>query len=373
MIGTDTSSTDIFIMYSNKDIEYAREIYHHLNILERNKLCHIWFDEKLFPGDEWQKEIINRINDSDIILILLSPNFIKSNYCYNKEMSLALNLNNKNQIVIIPFLIKACLWQDTPLGKFQLLPNKQIPVSQIKDKNSVYLELTEKLKSIIFRVKFTEALIEGDVELNRGHWVNALNSYTKAHNLYQDGYKPNLIQLSKKIDLCNNELLYISHIKNGDKNYVKGNFIEALEDYNRANSYKNTLEILAKINDSKTRIRNQHTVLSSNRIYLLQICFTLIMLIFLFFVYKPIDAINNKTTDIGNMYLDTYTNNNKFGVTNKDNRIIQLPIYDSIFDYESKYLIFEKNKQWGVLDSAGREIIYPVFKKKKIKQILKCF
>ena len=83
-------SKKIFISYSHKDETHRSELEVHLAMLKRKKIVSVWHDRKIVAGDEWKNEIDNNLESADIILFLISPDFLASEYCYDIEVKKAM-------------------------------------------------------------------------------------------------------------------------------------------------------------------------------------------------------------------------------------------------------------------------------------------
>ena len=118
----------IFISYSHADEEFRSALSKHLSILERNGIAELWDDRRISPGDEWKADIDPRIEEADIFLILISADFIASNYCYEKEMKAALARHDVGQSTVIPIIVRSSAWKRTPLANLQALPTNGKPV-----------------------------------------------------------------------------------------------------------------------------------------------------------------------------------------------------------------------------------------------------
>ncbi len=96
----------LFYSYSHADEPIRREIEKHLATLKRLGLIHSWHDRQIGPGDEWKKEIDRELERADIILLLLSPDFVASDYCYEVEAKRALERHNQDQATVIPIVLR---------------------------------------------------------------------------------------------------------------------------------------------------------------------------------------------------------------------------------------------------------------------------
>lgn len=119
----DTKGLSLFVSYSHVDTALKDQLVHHLKPLERMNLVETWNDEQIEAGKEWEKAISNELNDADIILLLISVDFINSGYCYEIEMENALERHDNGDARVIPIILRNCLWQQMPFGKLQALPS----------------------------------------------------------------------------------------------------------------------------------------------------------------------------------------------------------------------------------------------------------
>ncbi len=116
----------IFISYSHKDVFYKKEFIKHLSPLIRLDEIKIWEDGELIPGQNWEYEIMTKLEESDIILCLISSDFISSDFCYSIELDNALKAHLRDEKVLIPIFIRACYWKKLPLAQVKGVPKVSI-------------------------------------------------------------------------------------------------------------------------------------------------------------------------------------------------------------------------------------------------------
>lgn len=119
----------IFIAYSRKDADFLDRLLTHLKTLERSNIAEIWCDKEIEIGKVWDDEIKQNLYSADIILLLISADFIASDYCYEHEMRIALKQHDKGESIVVPVILKRCSWELTPFARFQALPHEGIPVN----------------------------------------------------------------------------------------------------------------------------------------------------------------------------------------------------------------------------------------------------
>ena len=128
--------------YSHKDSELRDELEIHLTALKRQGVIDTWHDRRIGAGKEFDKEISQNFAEADIILLLVSPHFIASDYCYEIEMKRAMERHHKGDARVIPVILEPCDWQRLPFGKLIVTPTDGKPISKFPNKNDGFLEVT---------------------------------------------------------------------------------------------------------------------------------------------------------------------------------------------------------------------------------------
>ncbi|MBO0795061.1 MAG: TIR domain-containing protein, partial [Ktedonobacteraceae bacterium] len=144
----------LFCCYARSDQQYLAELKKHLKPLQREKLIDIKADIDIDPGMEWERKIHHYLEQSQIILLLISPDFIASNYCYNIEMHKALIRHQQGTACIIPIIIRPVDWQGTPVGTLQALPQDAKPVSSWSNSDEAYTSIARGIRTIVQKSAF---------------------------------------------------------------------------------------------------------------------------------------------------------------------------------------------------------------------------
>lgn len=143
----------IFISYSHEDESYKDKLEKHLSILKRNSIVETWHDRKIIPGEEWDKKIKDELETAQIILLLVSVDFLSSNYCYDIEIKRAVERHDKGEAVLIPIMLRKCDWNETSFSKIQALPKNAKPVKNFEDEDEAFYSIVEGIKSSITQLK----------------------------------------------------------------------------------------------------------------------------------------------------------------------------------------------------------------------------
>jgi len=100
-------------------------------------------------GQKWEDEILQKLENADIVILLLSNDFIRSDYCFTKEMEVACERDKVGECVIVPIVVRACRYDRLELGQLQaILPNGK-SIKQNKDRDAAWLEVTKQLDKVI--------------------------------------------------------------------------------------------------------------------------------------------------------------------------------------------------------------------------------
>ncbi|MCR9134167.1 MAG: TIR domain-containing protein [bacterium] len=143
---------NIFVAYSRSDKEICTTLIKNLKVLQIARLIeNIWYDGLIEVGEDWDEQIKNALKKADIILLLISTDFIASEYCYETEMKTALKLHDDKKVKVIPIIIRECLWQKTHFSYLQALPQDGKPITSTdwENKDRPYTQITESLEKTI--------------------------------------------------------------------------------------------------------------------------------------------------------------------------------------------------------------------------------
>jgi TIR domain len=141
----------IFFCYAHEDEDLLNKLKTHLRPLQRNGLIDVWYDRDISAGTRWEEEINTHLNEADIILLLVSPDFINSDYSYGKEMQRALERDQRREAKVIPIILRPIYWQDTPFSKLQILPRDGTPIIDPKwnSLDHAFYNVTEGIKRVV--------------------------------------------------------------------------------------------------------------------------------------------------------------------------------------------------------------------------------
>lgn len=137
---------DIFLSYSHRDAELRDELEVHLAILKRQGLVRLWHDRRIPPGKDIRHEIDAHLESADVILLLVSPYFLASDYCYDVEMTRAFARHEAGEAIVIPVILEACDWKSTPFGGLRATPEDGRPISKFGNMHDAFLQVTSDIR-----------------------------------------------------------------------------------------------------------------------------------------------------------------------------------------------------------------------------------
>jgi internalin A len=139
----ETRPISVLYSYAHEDERYKDSLETHLKILHRQGKISSWSDCEIEGGENWREEIMRELNRADIILLLISADFIKSDFCYEVEMGRALERNANKEARVMPIIIRDCIWAETPFAKLQALPKDGKPIKLWGDKDTAWKNVAE--------------------------------------------------------------------------------------------------------------------------------------------------------------------------------------------------------------------------------------
>jgi hypothetical protein len=142
----------LFYSYSHKDEDLRDELDAHLKILQRQKVIAPWKDRDIEAGAEWNEEIKRELDEAQIILLLISRDFIASDFCWDKEMERAMQRHDAGEAVVIPIILRSCDWKGAPFGKLQGLPKDMKPVKDWADRDQAFTNVAQGIRKVAERL-----------------------------------------------------------------------------------------------------------------------------------------------------------------------------------------------------------------------------
>ncbi len=142
-------SVNIFISYSHHDETFKERLDKALYALKRNNKVKVWEDRLIIAGQSWEEELFNSLEESELVLLLLSDDYISSDFCYTKEFKYVLKSHEDKTKILIPVIVRPCSWQDLEFGKIQAVPKDGKPINTWENEDAAWQEVIQAIKRSI--------------------------------------------------------------------------------------------------------------------------------------------------------------------------------------------------------------------------------
>ncbi|MDJ0717276.1 MAG: tetratricopeptide repeat protein, partial [Prochloraceae cyanobacterium] len=138
----------LFISYSHRDETLRQQLDKHLAPLKGQKVIEAWHDRQIQAGMNWADEIDDNLNQADIILLLVSPDFVASDYCSNIELKRAMKRHENGEAIVVPVILEPCDWSWLPFSKFQAFPKDAKAIATWENKNEAFLDVAAGIRKV---------------------------------------------------------------------------------------------------------------------------------------------------------------------------------------------------------------------------------
>ena len=241
MADTARQEIKLFYCYARKDKPLRDELEIHLSWLKRRYQLTNWHDREILPGEEWEQAIDENFNTAHLILLLISPDFMASDYCFGKEMRRALERHKGGTCRVIPIILRPTYWEDAPFCSIQLLPTNAKPITSWPNPDEAFqdvvTEISRTIKDLLKKERLEEGVTLSDLkryeeELAASEQTIRLDP-TDAHAYF---YKGNALYMLKRYEeaLAAYEQAIRLDPTNADFYYMKGNVLRDLKRYKEA-------------------------------------------------------------------------------------------------------------------------------------------
>ena len=136
----------VFMSYSHTDEELRHELEKHLAGLRRQGVISTWHDRRIGPGEEIHGQISAQLDSAEIILFLVSADFLASDYCYDGEMLRAMERHDEGTARVIPVILRPCDWLGAPFDKLKAVPTDSKPVVKHATLDDGFVEVAQAVR-----------------------------------------------------------------------------------------------------------------------------------------------------------------------------------------------------------------------------------
>jgi hypothetical protein len=210
-------SVEVFCSYSHRDEPLRKEFESSVAMLRRQKLVQIWHDRQIAAGEDWAGDIDEHLNSADIITLFVSADFLASDYCYEKELSRALEREERKEALVLPIIVRPCDWNDAPFAYLQAVPSGAKAVTSWENRDEAWTDVAKSLKLTVRKVLTAKlARLKEKVAPPAEIFESVAADGAKARQIYQqilrdaEAFRPQqeriMAQMQAKIFALNEEL-----------------------------------------------------------------------------------------------------------------------------------------------------------------------
>lgn len=140
----------LFFSYSHKDEALRDQLETQLAMLKRQGVIETWHDRRIGAGQELHTQISDHVQNDDIILLLVSPDFLASDYCYDQEMLRAMERHEAGEVIVIPVILRPSEgWTNAPFGKLNAVPADGRPITLAPDRDQAFVEVAGAIRKAV--------------------------------------------------------------------------------------------------------------------------------------------------------------------------------------------------------------------------------
>lgn len=149
----------LFFSYSHVDEQLRNQLEIQLAMLKRQGAITTWHDRRIGAGQHIDSVIDERLETADIVLLLVSPDFLTSAYCYEREMTRAIERHEAGEAIVIPVILRTCEWHHAPFCKLLATPTDGRAVTQWPDRDEAFLLVTKSIRDAVGRISAKGAAV----------------------------------------------------------------------------------------------------------------------------------------------------------------------------------------------------------------------
>lgn len=148
----DDNRLKVFISYAREDRDFVDKLKKHLAALRRKEIDD-WEDSEILPGASWDDEIERKLRSAQIILLMISPDFLNSDFIYTRELPIALQRHKDKEAIVIPVILRPSVWETEDFSGIQALPRGARPIAQWGDEDEAFVDVANGLRRVIRSIK----------------------------------------------------------------------------------------------------------------------------------------------------------------------------------------------------------------------------
>ncbi|MDX1940183.1 MAG: WG repeat-containing protein, partial [Saprospiraceae bacterium] len=373
-------TVNVFIAYSRKDQEIKDKLKTALKVLQRvGHIDSIWDDSAIEAGAEWERAIHNQLDSADIILLLVSPDFLASDYSFEKEMSRVIKAHVEGNAKAISVILRPCLWENVDLKKLYITPSEGKPITNWKREDDAINEIAKFVEEIVHKIqedrffkeqqkKFMFLFKRAEVYFRKANWIEALDTYEEVLNLNFGSQKPPLYPtykecINKRKDECQKNIDYLRIEEEIHSSFQREDYIKVISLCEKASLLKNTQLIEESKTKANNALFNQFIEKADKSFLAMKWESSIISYKNALKHYKegntPHEETILKRIEFGLLHVYPKPNerDGKFGYVNTIGEIVIPYEYDEAYDFKEGFAIVKKGDTIGFIDKLGKIVI----------------
>jgi hypothetical protein len=140
---------NFFISYASKDKRYMEKLKKHFSGLIRSNAISEWDGQAILPGADWQEQIKQKLEQANVILFLISAEFMDSDYIHDVELKKAIERYNQGKVRIIPIILRSCDFRSLPISRYQALPTDALPIEKWPNEDEPYFDVVTQIRKML--------------------------------------------------------------------------------------------------------------------------------------------------------------------------------------------------------------------------------
>jgi TIR domain len=140
----------VFYSYSHRDAELRARLRTYLAPLKYQEKIVDWCDREIEPGARWESEISGQLESADLIILLVSADFLASEYCFGVEVETALTRLKRSEVKVVPVLLKPCLWEESRFSELQIIPRDAKAITSWSSADEAFKDVATEIRNIVF-------------------------------------------------------------------------------------------------------------------------------------------------------------------------------------------------------------------------------
>ena len=140
---------EIFFSYAHEDEDLRKKLEKHLILMQRHGIIKAWHDHDIKAGDDSESEIEKHLDSAQIILLLISDDFIFSEELWERDVTRAMQRHEAKEARVIPVILRPVDWKDAPFGRLQPLPRNRQAVTNWANQDEAFTEIAKDIRQVV--------------------------------------------------------------------------------------------------------------------------------------------------------------------------------------------------------------------------------